>query len=127
MPASSTSREAYSRHVIAGRASSQQARILSFVRWAGNAVSRADIEHAFNAWLSPGGTWDGGARIPLGSICPRIHALIGAGLVRRLNMPGRNERTGHMVQLLEGVEPAPVQRTFEDFARLLDHEVSHGR
>jgi len=122
MPASSSSREAYMRHVIDGRALSQQARILGFVRWAANPVSRADIEHAFNAWQGRGGTWDGGSTIRLASICGRVNVLIDASLLVRLNMPKRDERTGHMVELLEAVEPAPVQRTFEDFARLLDHE-----
>ena len=114
MPASSTSREAYMRHVIAGRASSQRERILAAIKCRPGRT-RNEIADEFR---------DGQGRIPLGSVCGRVAVLLAAGLVREDGV--RKNRGGTWSMLLWPVDPAPVQRTFEDFARLLDHELSHG-
>jgi hypothetical protein len=118
MPASSSSRDAYLEHVIGGRAYSQRERILASIRRRPGRT-RNEIADEFKDPL------DGLAPIPLGSVCGRVAVLLGAGLVREEGL--RKNRGGAFAMLLWDVVPAPVQRTFEDFARLLDHEVSHGR
>ncbi len=123
-------------HVIAGKATTQRERILAYIR-SQPGVSREEIAHAFSVdytWVvggAHGTTWDGGPPIPLASVCGRVKVLLGN---KARGWPAfvavvshaENPDTGHDVELLEAVQPAPVQRTFEQFARMLDQEVSSG-
>ena len=116
-PAASTSREAYRDHAVSGRATTQRERILAFVRRAGQPVYRATIAHAFSFSYRNGMCFDAGLDIPLASVCGRVNAMIEDKSLRVLSEPARDPSTGHLVELLEAVWPAPKQRTFEDFMR----------
>jgi len=95
MPPGDTSRSAHRQHALDGKATTQLARILAFVRHAGNPVSRAQIAHAFTSWSGEiylgrdkqgnhitstvrrfSGAWDGGPPIPLASVCGRVNSVL---------------------------------------------------
>jgi len=90
MPPGDTSRSAHRQHAIDGKATTQLARILAFVRHAGNPVSRAQIAHAFSptywGWAKRSdqldqpaklvGTWDGASPIALASVCGRVNSVL---------------------------------------------------
>ena len=136
MPPGDTSRSAHRQHAIDGKATTQLARILAYVRHAGNPVSRAQIAHAFSkdygraAWgerrLT---TWDGGPVIPLASVCGRVNSVLEDpdlrdGLTRARPDDGQRDQAflrvayrapgdrGHEVEFIGPIDPAPVQRTF---------------
>lgn len=142
MPPGATSREAYQSIARAGKPPTQLARILAFIRHAGVAVSRDQIEHAFSKdYRGPGiapkkgapsyctGTWDGGLPIPLASVCGRVNSVLEDpelrdGLTRARPGDGRRDpafirvayrakgERGHEIEFVELIDPAPVQRTF---------------
>ena len=116
-----TSVDAHRETVLSGRARTQRERILAFVQWVGEPVSRARIAAAFSGdYYSihhyTGMCWDGGPSIPLASVCGRVNVLVRSGMLRELKGVGRGPM-GDPVKLVEAVLPEPRQRTFSDFAR----------
>ena len=139
MPPGDTSRSAHRQHAIDGKATTQLARILAFVRHAGNPVSRAQIAHAFSlsyrfapdgrGSFQDRGTWDGRTMIPLASVCGRVNCVLEDpdlrdGLTRARPDNGQRDpaflrvayrapgELGHEVEFIEPIDPAPVQRSF---------------
>lgn len=70
-----TSEDAYRATVLSGRATSQRARILAFVRSQKRPVSRAEIAEALG--------------LPLASVCGRVFVLVHDGQLRELKDAGR--------------------------------------
>ena len=113
---SSTSRGAYASHVMDGKASAQHYRLLDAIRAFGP-VSRNDLAALF----SPEGLLRDGTRwfaapphIRLGSVCGRVNALIGSDerYPVRVHHTAPDPDTGHPVDYLVAVDPAPLERTF---------------
>jgi len=109
-PPGSTSRDAYTKHVVKGKATTQRDRILRLLDEMAP-LSRHEICRHFTATTFKN-TWDDGPEIPLASVCGRVNALIESAQVR-VAMTDIDKRTGQRVELVELVENAPVQKTFE--------------
>lgn len=109
MTAGSTSRDAYGKHVIDGKATTQRGRILRLLAERAP-LSRYEICRFFTSTQFKN-TWDDGPEIPLASVCGRVKALIESGQVR-VAMTDVDKRTSQRVEFVELVENAPVQRTF---------------
>ena len=109
-----TSIRAYNEHARDGKCSSQRARILAFLRASNEPQSRAEICRAFTRWADD--TWDHGPNIPLASVCGRVHSLEVSGLIA-VDHVEEDRYTGHRVEYMRAIEPAPVQQSFEEFMR----------
>ena len=109
-----TSIEAYGKHVIEGKATSQRERIFRFIlneTLHGRSVNRSQITEHFAVDRFEGHTVDGKPPIPLASVCGRVTALLDAGIVEvDKSGPGR---WGRRVEYLKAVLPAPEQRKFK--------------
>jgi len=116
---SSTSRGAYARHVMDGKATAQHCRILDAVRAFGP-VSRNDLAALFSpeGLMRDGTRWFAAPpRIRLGSVCGRVNTLLGNDekgwpAFVRVHHTAPDPGSKHPVDYLMAVDPAPVERTF---------------
>lgn len=111
-----TSRDAYAKHVIEGKATSQRERIFRYIlneTLHGRSVTRSRIAKQFRpvTYWPHEATRRGNPPIPLSSVTPRVHALVKAGIVE-VSHTTKNER-GNPVEWLVAVLPSPDQRKFD--------------
>lgn len=101
-----TSMEAYRKHVLSGKATSQTDRIMRFVLLSGKPVTRSQIYKTLGKEPVAG---DFGAPIPMSSVCGRVNTLINSGYLR-VDHEGKCPITGSRAQFVAPVDGAWEQR-----------------
>ena len=116
MTVSQTSRDAYYEHVLSGKATRQQDRIMCYMLKIGRPVTRHEmVNNYFCVGSFPRRALDGGPPIPLQSLCGRIDDLLGCNKTQKpdyvmVSHIGKDPITGNKAQFLVPIKYAWDQR-----------------